>query len=124
MRSIETMMAEGAVEADLQRLGVVREQKGELVPEQLYVHFKGGLYVLLTVAQYHDHKVDSPMVIYVSLKTGSKCSRFLAREGESSWNDRVPWPDGITRQRFEHVPHWARYYQLLHAARVTKDPLE
>jgi len=68
-----------------------------------YVHFKGAKYLLLIVAQTHNHNGDLD-VVYISLDHGKAVTRplcFDSRE-EDAWLDRVEWPDGKIRQRFVH----------------------
>ncbi len=68
-----------------------------------YVHFKGGKYMLLIVAQTHNHNGDLD-VVYISLDHGKAVTRplcFDSRE-EDAWLDIVEWPDGKERHRFIH----------------------
>ena len=72
----------------------------------LYVHKKGGTYLLVCVAEMHEHNGDLD-VVYVSLKHGKFVTRPLRRDSrkQDSWLDIVEWPDCKKRERF--VPHGA-----------------
>jgi hypothetical protein len=67
----------------------------------MYVHYKGGLYLLVGVAETHEHNGDRDAV-YVSLTTGKLVTRPWAQDSrkQDAWTDVVPWPDGVDRQRF------------------------
>jgi hypothetical protein len=69
-----------------------------------YRHYKGGLYLLVAVAETHEHNGDLDAV-YVSLTHGKFVTRPLHRDSrhQDSWTDVVDWPDGTRRARF--VPH-------------------
>ena len=71
-----------------------------MTPER-YVHYKGGLYLLLYVAETHNHNGDND-VVYVSLMHGKFVTRPLRQDSrkEDSWLDMVEWPDGQFRNRF------------------------
>jgi hypothetical protein len=66
-----------------------------------YRHYKGGRYVMLLVAETHEHNGDED-VVYLSLTTGKIVTRPYNRDsrGQDSWRDEVLWPDGIRRERF------------------------
>lgn len=66
-----------------------------------YVHYKGGVYVVVALANTHHHNGDKD-VVYLSLKTGQYNTRPFLRDSrdEDSWNDIVKWPDGRKRWRF------------------------
>jgi hypothetical protein len=66
-----------------------------------YRHYKGGLYLLVAVAERHTHNGDLD-VVYVSLAHAKHCTRPLRRDSrdEDSWLDQVEWPDGKLRARF------------------------
>jgi hypothetical protein len=66
-----------------------------------YVHYKGGVYLVLVVAETHEHNGDLD-VVYVSLKHGTCCTRPLRSDSrrQDSWLDMVEWPDGQFRDRF------------------------
>ena len=71
------------------------------VPGELYLHYKGGKYLVVCVAQTHEH-TDDRDVVYVSLTHASYTTRPLNRDSrkQDSWTDSVTWPDGKTRLRF------------------------
>ncbi len=64
-------------------------------------HWKGGRYMILGVAETHNHNGDLD-VVYVSLTFGKLITRPLRRDSrdQDSWMDVVKWPDGIYRERF------------------------
>jgi hypothetical protein len=66
-----------------------------------YRHYKGGKYVMLMIAETHEHNGDED-VVYLSLTTGKIVTRPYLRDsrGQDSWRDEVIWPDGIKRERF------------------------
>ena len=68
---------------------------------EIYRHYKGGRYVLLHTAGTHEHNGDYDAV-YVSLTTGNITTRPFTRDSrnQDSWDDMVPWPDGVERMRF------------------------
>ncbi len=67
----------------------------------LYLHSKGGTYILVCVAEMHEHNGDLD-VIYISLKHGKFVTRPLRQDSrkQASWLDVVEWPDGKKRERF------------------------
>lgn len=67
----------------------------------LYRHCKGGIYLLIGVAERHTHNGDFD-VVYVSLSFGKLYTRPLCHDsrGEDSWTDLVEWPDRSWRRRF------------------------
>jgi len=67
----------------------------------LYRHYKGGLYVPVSLAERHTHNGDLD-VVYISLTHGKHCTRPYARDsrGEDAWTDIVLWRDGENRLRF------------------------
>lgn len=67
----------------------------------LYLHYKGGTYTVLFLAETHNHNGDID-VVYISHTYGKACTRPLVRDSrdEDSWTDDVKWPDGLTRKRF------------------------
>jgi hypothetical protein len=60
----------------------------------LWDHFKGGVYLLESLASWTSGD-DEQVVIYTSLLTGSKYVRLV-----SQWCEVVQWPDGKYRSRF------------------------
>lgn len=70
----------------------------------IYQHFKGPLYRVLFCAQNSTNPLvgeatEESVVIYVSLDDphkGNLCARL-----ESQFSERVEWPDGSARPRFE-----------------------
>ena len=68
---------------------------------QVYRHYKGGRYLVVCVAETHNHNEDRD-VVYIVLQYGKYCTRPLRRDSrqEDSWTDDVRWPDGRTRKRF------------------------
>lgn len=66
-----------------------------------YLHFKGDYYLLLAIAETHQHIGDWDAV-YIVLRTGKFCTRplyFDSRE-QAAWQSSVVWPDGVARSRF------------------------
>jgi hypothetical protein len=80
----------------------------DLVPG-LYIHYKGGRYLVLFTAETHKHNGDID-VAYYSLTHKKHCIRPLRRDSrnEDSWLDVVMWPDNIQRNRFMHINHLER----------------
>jgi hypothetical protein len=70
-------------------------------PARVHRHYKGGRYLLLAVAETHNHNGDRD-AIYVSLSKGKIVTRPWVKDGrnEDAWNDVVRWPDGVERLRF------------------------
>jgi hypothetical protein len=66
-----------------------------------YLHYKGGRYLLIAIAERHTHNGDYDAV-YVSLERGKLCSRPYQKDSrlEDSWTDLVVWPDFEARPRF------------------------
>lgn len=66
-----------------------------------YRHYKGGLYLLIGVAETHHHNGNFD-VVYVSLSHGKLVTRPLTRDSrdEDAWTDSVEWPDKSWRRRF------------------------
>lgn len=64
-------------------------------------HYKGGRYLVLGVAETHEHNGDLD-VVYLSCTTGKLVTRPLRRDSrdQDSWADDVSWPDGQQRSRF------------------------
>ncbi len=80
----------------------------EALKAGMYRHVKGGLYLVLGIAQ--DHETHEHKVVYVSFDTGKPGPRMIIRPS-AEWNDRVSLgDDGNTRLdpdgklRFEFVP--------------------
>ena len=75
--------------------------KASAIPNCIYRHYKGGKYLILTVAETHFHD-GSKDVVYISLKKGKAVTRPLRqdRRKEDAWMDIVEWPDGHHRPRF------------------------
>jgi hypothetical protein len=73
----------------------------QLMTDCVWRHYKGGRYVVLFVAETHEHNGEGD-VVYVSLTTGNIVTRPLTRDSrkQDAWMDDVPWPDGVKRQRF------------------------
>jgi len=66
-------------------------------------HFRtGGRYLPIALAHRHTHNGDQD-VVYISLDKGEYNTRPWRRDsrGESSWMDRVEWPNGHFLERFE-----------------------
>ena len=70
----------------------------EFVPGQ-YQHYKGGLYIALHLARYHDG--DGHYVVYVCCEHGTISVREWDRPGKDSWLDDVEF-EGKTVKRFEY----------------------
>jgi hypothetical protein len=72
-----------------------------MISPGIYRHYKGPKYMVLAVAETHNHNGDLD-VVYLSLEMGKYCTRPLRRDSrnEDSWLDIVMWPDGIERHRF------------------------
>ena len=66
-----------------------------------YRHYKGRKYVMLMVAETHEHNGDED-VVYLSLSNGKIVTRPYRKDSrnQNSWLDPVCWPDGVFRQRF------------------------
>ncbi len=73
-------------------------------PGGLYLHHKGGTYLIMAVAETHNHNGDLD-VVYVSLSSGKVVTRPLRRDSrdEDAWTDTVRWPDGLEHCRFESL---------------------
>lgn len=68
----------------------------EVLSGKVYVHYKGGKYVVLNVCEESTNaRVGTRGVIYVSLTYGRIKHRDLAE-----FVEEIQWPDGITRPRF------------------------
>jgi hypothetical protein len=69
--------------------------------KRVWHHYKGGTYLLITVAETHEHNGDLDAV-YFSLTHKKFVTRPFARDSrnQDSWTDVVRWPDGIDRPRF------------------------
>jgi hypothetical protein len=69
---------------------------------RLYIHYKGGRYLFVGIAETHEHNGDRDAV-YISLTHGKMVTRPLQRDSrdQDSWTEMVTWPDGNRRQRFE-----------------------
>lgn len=70
----------------------------------IYRHYKGGYYLGLFTAR-HSERRDEEVAVYFSLKKWAFWVRPLRRplmEGDDCWNDRIYWPDGERRRRFEY----------------------
>lgn len=67
-----------------------------------FIHYKGGRYLMVGVAETHEHNGDKD-VVYISLNHGKMVTRPLRRDSrdQDSWEDIIEWPDGNRRQRFE-----------------------
>jgi hypothetical protein len=68
---------------------------------QLFIHYKGGRYLQIGIAETHHHRGEYD-VVYISLTYGKMVTRPLHRDSrnEDSWTDEVLWPDGMARARF------------------------
>jgi hypothetical protein len=64
----------------------------------IYRHYKGPLYVVLGLAQDSTNGPSEglKMVLYYSLGKHKLCVREI-----SQFTEKVPWPDGSMRPRFE-----------------------
>jgi hypothetical protein len=67
----------------------------------LYIHYKGGRYLMVGEAETHEHNGEKDAV-YISLTHGKMVTRPLYKDsrGQDAWTDTVMWPDGIQRKRF------------------------
>src|ERR1039458_5613957 len=79
----------------------IRAKRPQPQSPGLYLHFKGGRYLLALIADTHNHNGDQD-VVYVVLASGKLCTRplFYDTRQEDSWLDEVAWPDGERRPRF------------------------
>lgn len=72
----------------------------------IYKHFKGGEYRLLLVGRdastMGDEKNDG-MMVYVALGHGRSEPGTLWVRPEREWEEKVLWPDGVMRKRFERI---------------------
>jgi hypothetical protein len=78
----------------------------QLMTDCVWRHYKGGRYIVLFVAETHEHNGDLD-VVYVSLTTGRIVTRpFSAADSrkQDAWCDTVAWPDNVMRQRFLPEP--------------------
>jgi hypothetical protein len=68
---------------------------------ETYVHYNGGKYLLVGVAETHQHNGDRDAV-YISLTHGKLVTRPWAQDSrkDDAWTDVVRWPDGVERPRF------------------------
>jgi hypothetical protein len=66
-----------------------------------YRHYKGGVYLLLCVAETHQHNGDWDTV-YWSLEFKAWRTRPFVTDSrrQDAWCDLVTWPDGKMRDRF------------------------
>ena len=64
-------------------------------PGTPYLHYKGGSYVVLTVGRLSEQR-DQLCVVYRSNDTHQVWIRPLGM-----WSEKVVWPDGILRPRFD-----------------------
>lgn len=95
-------------------------------PYGIYHHYKGDQYLVLCLADTHNHNGDKD-VVYLSLARGKYNTRPLFRDSrnEDSWTDVVEWPDGKRRTRFIHETHISEATLLsLQVARHLKKGLE
>jgi hypothetical protein len=66
-----------------------------------YIHYKGGFYMLLAIAETHHHDATMDAVYYSVTHKELRTRPYRRdRREEDSWCDLVRWPDGFTRQRF------------------------
>ena len=72
-----------------------------MINHGIYRHYKGGRYLVVAVAENHEHNGDRD-VVYISLLKGKYNTRPLQQDSraQDSWTDEVVWPDGTTRERF------------------------
>lgn len=77
---------------------------------KIHVHYKGGRYVPLLVAQTHEHNGDMD-VVYISLTHGSAVTRPLQQDSrkQDAWLDSVKWPDGKMRARFQPEQDFSQF---------------
>lgn len=68
-----------------------------------YRHFKGGRYLMLTLATHSE--TEERLVIYLSMSTGDTFARPI-----QMWTEEVVWPDGIKRARFIREEEAAAVY--------------
>ena len=80
------------------------------LPRGPWLHYKGGRYVLIFVAETHEHNGDLD-VVYVSLTHGKAVTRPLTQDSrkQDSWDDVVEWPDRSRRQRFTLESELSRF---------------
>ena len=83
----------------------------EMLPGRTCLHYKGGRYFVVMIAETHNHNGDID-VCYVSLTHGKGRTRpaVLDSRNEDAWFDEVEWPDGVKRSRFviqDHIPESA-----------------
>ncbi len=71
------------------------------IPGSIVRHYKGGRYLVICVAETHEHNGDVD-VVYLSLKRGKYNTRPLTKDSrkQDAWTDKVKWPDGVLRNRF------------------------
>lgn len=68
----------------------------EVKTQQMYLHYKGGKYVVLFVVDESTNaRVGSKVVVYMSLTYGKVKCRDL-----SEFTEEVQWPDGSRKPRF------------------------
>ncbi len=67
-----------------------------VLPQRVYEHFKGGKYLVLSVAEDSTNaRTGNHVVVYVSLTYGTVKVRDL-----NEFVEEIEWPDGIRRPRF------------------------
>jgi hypothetical protein len=83
----------------------------------LYVHYKGGRYLALMLAETHHHNGDLD-VVYISLTHGKGVTRPYTRDlrNEDAWTDLVVWPDGKMHPRFTHIGAFSDEWLIIRAA--------
>jgi hypothetical protein len=68
----------------------------EVIPNRVYDHYKGGRYLVLSVADDStNNRAGNRVVVYVSLTYGTIKCRDLVE-----FIELVEWPDGQKRSRF------------------------
>ncbi|MDP3954668.1 MAG: DUF1653 domain-containing protein [bacterium] len=82
----------------------MRVKKSLILPNEVYKHYKGGLYTVLMLADESTNKlVGRKVVVYISHTYGKIKVRDL-----NEFNQKIKWPDGKVRPRFilrkDHEP--------------------
>jgi hypothetical protein len=74
-------------------------------------HYKGGRYLVVAVAETHEHNGDFD-VVYISAARGHYVTRPLRQDSrhQDAWTDVVTWPDGRERPRFLHEAQYESGY--------------
>ena len=80
---------------------------------KLYVHYKGGMYLHLDTVDdsTNDSPYSDPLVVYYSLDRLVLHTRL-----HPEFHEKVEWPDGIMRHRFERAMTPSKVVELYQAA--------